>query len=363
MPMSMDFIPSVSVLAFAFAVLILDAFDISLPRGDSVGVAGSLVAAMILCVSPLWAFAAGVLSAMLVQNPWLASSDREKAINEVSVRFIAGVMAVGAFLLVGRWGAAPRLVATVVTPVVFLLTEIIARQATLVTPNGCSLWRLVEGNLTRQSLLLAAEVSIAALTAILYESLGVWTLVPVMALLTLIRQSYAMLLEVRETYHTAISVLIEAAESPEPGRAGHSERVAEIAHKIGCRCGLRVEDLERLSYAALLHDVDGIAGDSVPLSSTGSASRIVSDVGFLANVVPILQVVDGLPGVNHSERDVLCGLIVALASDVDAAARPEVHLAHIAPHVSRVAPLVPSKVKARVVAAAVELGYSLPAID
>ncbi len=354
---------SVGVLSFGIAILLLDALDISLPRGDSVGVAGSLVAAMMLAVGPWWALATGVVSAIIVQGSRAASPDHEHSIGEVWVRLVASAIAVGVSLVLEQTNAVPPLMATVVVPIVFLLTEVCARQAALAMTSGRSLWRLIEGNLIRRASLFAAQVSIAALTTILHETMGAWALVPVMALLILIRQSYAMLLEIRETYHTTIAVLIDAAESPEPGRAGHSERVAEIAREIGGKCGLRAEELERLSYAALLHDVDGIAGTNAALSSNGRASSIVSEVRFLADVVPVLQVIDGLPSANYSERDILCGLIVALASDVDSAARPQVHLAHIAPHVSRVVPLAPPRVKARVVSAALELGYSLPAID
>ena len=204
----------------------------------------------------------------------------------------------------------------------------------------------------------------AALTVILFESMWIWALVPVLALLMLIRQAYATLLEIRETYHTTISVLVDVAESPEPGRKGHSERVAEIARAIGSGCGLRTAELERLSYAALLHDVHGIA-DTAPRQgeTPGYSADVVSEVGFLSDVVPILHVLDGRPTESASERDLLSALIVALASDVDMAASKDTAAAHGEPMIKRIGGIVPLRLKAKVVSAAVSLGYSVPAID
>ena len=43
--------------------------------------------------------------------------------------------------------------------------------------------------------------------------MGSWSLIPVVALLLLMRQSYALFLDIRETYRTTVEVLVEAAES------------------------------------------------------------------------------------------------------------------------------------------------------
>ena len=42
-----------AALWFFLAVLLLDSFDISLPRGDSIGVSGALSAAAVILLGPL----------------------------------------------------------------------------------------------------------------------------------------------------------------------------------------------------------------------------------------------------------------------------------------------------------------------
>ena len=48
--------------------------------------------------------------------------------------------------------------------------------------------------------------------------MGPWSLIPVVALLLLMRQSYALFLDIRETYRTTVEVLVEAAESQDDRR-------------------------------------------------------------------------------------------------------------------------------------------------
>ena len=258
-------------IAFAAAILLLDAYTISMPRGDSIGVSGSLVAACILCIGPWWGLAAGTASVCLVQatKQWRSG---DGSLNEVWVRAASALAAIGAWSLMYQEADWIQSVMIVLVPAAFLLSEIAARQAAMSWSSGRSFRRLIAGNFSRQALLFASEVSVAALTYVLFSAgeMVAWALLPVLPLLLLIRQSYAMLLEIRETYHTTFSVLIDVAESPEPGRAGHSERVAEIARSIGAKCGLTTQELERLSYAALLHDISCIA-DSDAQTAPGRA--------------------------------------------------------------------------------------------
>jgi hypothetical protein len=98
--------------------------------------------------------------------------------------------------------------------------------------------------------------------------------------------------------------------------------------------------------------------------ATGHSSALFEGVEFFADVLPILRVCDGA---DHdaggcSEQDLMSGFIVALASDVDATRSPDVEAVHDGSLVGRVAPCVPSSTKASVVAAALSLGYQIPAV-
>ncbi|MCL2503325.1 MAG: hypothetical protein FWE94_01745 [Coriobacteriia bacterium] len=353
----------VQAMFFGLAAVFFDFTDVRSPHGDCIYVAGAIIAAMLLCTDPLWALIIGIASLALVWSVRGLSAPGGIAVTEIITRAVASVITVGLIAVADPMMSAGVPVATIAIPLVFLVFET-GMQSLLNASDTQYAWhsivRIMDGH---QALLLMAKASIAALTVVLYGSMGAWALVPVAALLWLIRQSYLMLIEVRKMYRTTISVLVDFAEMPNSGRVGHSDRVAAIAEAIGSRCGLSGDELERLNFAALLHDVDRIAETRAPVESYGLASQIISGVDFLKKVVPVLEVVDGLRSESFSEPELICGYIVALASDIDSVMRPEVREAHAGRDTERAGQIVPQNISARVVNAAAVLGYPLPRID
>ena len=180
-----------------------------------------------------------------------------------------------------------------------------------------------------------------------------------------------MLLDIRELYRTTVEVLVEAAEAQDARRVGHAERTSAAARAIAMRVGLSASRVERISYAALLHDIDAIGDTSEisvdgggPVVAVGSSSAVFEGVHFFDDVIPIIRVCDGfLSEEPPTEDDLQSGLIVALASDVDAAAHPDVASAHAGNSVDRVSPRVSASVKSSVVGAALALGFRIPAVN
>jgi hypothetical protein len=229
-----------------------------------------------------------------------------------------------------------------------------------------------------QAPLLVAQWSASVLLLITYAGMGgsegmhAWSLVPVVALRFLIRQSYAMLMDIRELYRATVEVLVEAAEGQDARRVGHAERTAAVARAIAMRIGLSPNRVERISYAALLHDIDAISSSSqlitpdagtVPIVAVGTSSAVFEGVHFFDDVLPIIRICDGyLPEGPPTDDNLLAGLIVAIASDVDAAEHDEVASAHVGNSVDRVAPWLSASAKSSVVGAALALGYRIPAV-
>ena len=185
-------------------------------------------------------------------------------------------------------------------------------------------------------------------------------------LLLLIRQSYALFLSIRETYRTTIEVLVEAAESQDSRRAGHSDRTASIARSIASACGISPSQVESIGYAALLHDLGRLAevteGQPTPDERHVSAADVVREVEFLSHVEPILRVCEGSFDSVPEDDVLLAGLIVALSSDIDSEYNPGVADAHEQSALSRVSSRVPAALKAKAVGAALRLGYRIPAV-
>lgn len=372
-----------SVLLCFISVLALDSFDISLPRGDSIGVSGALSAAAIILFGPVWAGAMCVASVLVTNLARHGLHMRRRAAAALFARCAALSAGTLTAYVLSLQQPEPRLYQSIVgaalVPAAYLLTDLIAAQVVAAVGTGRPLARLLRGNLGMQAPLLLAQWSASVLLLITYEgmgdgvSMGAWSLIPVVALLFLIRQSYAMLLDIRELYRTTVEVLVEAAEGQDARRAGHAERTAAAARAIAMRIGLSPTRVERISYAALLHDIDAIGNTTElnepgdprgPALAKGTSSAVFEGVHFFDDVLPIIRICDGyLPEGLPSEDDLQAGLIVALASDVDAASHQDVGSAHVGNSVDRVAPWVSSSVKSSVVGAALALGYRIPAVS
>jgi hypothetical protein len=69
------------------------------------------------------------------------------------------------------------------------------------------------------------------------------------------RQSYKAYLQLSEAQDETIATLIRALEAKDPYTAGHAQRVAKFSEYIGEELTLSPRRMERLRYAALMHDI------------------------------------------------------------------------------------------------------------
>jgi len=131
------------------------------------------------------------------------------------------------------------------------------------------------------------------------------------------------------------------------------------------RLGLSAADVERASYSALLHDVYAIAGafDAADRGEHGRSSAVLEGVEFFSDVLPVLRVCEGKSvGESVGSQTLLLAMVVALASDIDIARNAGAAQMHSGSAVARVAGRLTGPAKARVVAAALELGFEIPAV-
>jgi len=356
---------------FLAAALLLDLFDISLPRGDSIGVTGPICAASVFVLGPMEGVLVSLGSAVFAHLLRRGVGGRRRLTTLLFARTVALAIAV-AMLFLARAASSPWLLYLVIlaTPAVFLTAELIASQYAGSVGSGRPFRSLLRGNLGGQAPLLVAGWSACLLLLITFTHMGVWSLIPVVALLLLMRQSYALLLDIRETYRTTVEVLVEAAESQDRRLAGHAERSAAIARTIGTQLGFNSSQVERVSYAALLHDIDAISSktappcdrDVGPLPTHGGSSAMLEGVDFFSDVMPVLRLCDGEGADTAAPEDLIAALVVSLSSDIDAADHSEVADAHVGTSVDRVSPFVGSSAKGRIIGAALALGYTTPAV-
>jgi HD domain len=355
-----------SILWFLASTILLDFYDISLPRGDSTGVSGALGAAAIVVLGPQVAIPLSLLSAILAHLARRRAESPKRLVAVLVPRAFA--LTITSSLLWTPLGSASQAYVFVAIPAVFLIVELLFAQGISGWLTGRSIARLIRGNADSPAPLVAAQWSAAVLLLIIYGHMRQWSLIPVVALLLLMRQSYALFLDVRETYKTTVEVLVEAAESQDERRAGHADRTAVLARSIATKIGLAANEVERISYAALLHDLGELAeapdDEGERHSRRASSANVVRGVEFFDRIEPILRVCDGDESAPAPlEDDLLAAMIVALASDIDAEYHPRVAAAHRHSLLDQVAHRVTPAVKAKAVGAALRLGYRIPAVS
>jgi putative nucleotidyltransferase with HDIG domain len=173
-----------------------------------------------------------------------------------------------------------------------------------------------------------------------FEKVGVSGIAVLAILMIGVRQLYKTNAQLQVTNAELLEVLVHAIELRDPYTSGHSQRVARYATAIGRALGLSSKRIERLSVAALLHDVGKIDQVFVQiLAKKGPLTRderlvmelhpiksaeLVSKVSELSDVVaPIRGHHEAWDGSGYPDRLVgkhipLFSRVIAFADTVDA---------------------------------------------
>jgi putative nucleotidyltransferase with HDIG domain len=144
--------------------------------------------------------------------------------------------------------------------------------------------------------------------------------------------------EIEKSNLDTITALANALEARDEYTRGHSARVAELSVRIGERMHLPDEEIKRLHYGGILHDIGKIGVDRGVLNKTTQLTRdeyssiyehteigvkIISSVESLNNILPLIkyhhepyQHLATL--IDHKGRDYLLVCIVKVADAFDA---------------------------------------------
>ena len=138
----------------------------------------------------------------------------------------------------------------------------------------------------------------------LYVDVGAWVLPLFVAPILIARTAFASYLALREAQEATISTLIRTLESKDRYTAGHVERVARFAELIGVELGFRPVELERLRYAALMHDIGKLIVPNQILNKPGRLTEaeyeqmrrhepvtveLLRRIDFLAPIAPSIE--------------------------------------------------------------------------
>jgi len=319
-------------LAFAVCVAVLTAFSVWLPRGDSVDstapmafAAATFVTPPLISVALAIAWVVGIAASRRPFGAWwfLEQASRRALLMAGTYVLLAPVVAHGADGGVGNLtlGSLDYL-ALGIGAVVFIALDILLEQAHTSLRLSIPYLSLVAGNIQLRGWMVVAEMSVAALTVLIYLTMGPYGLVIATGMLLVMRQSFALLLEMRASYTATVEVLARSLEAYDPRRRGHAERVARMAADAARRMGFQSKRLEDVTYAALFHDVGRLGVDEGAGEGERTSSEVLADVNLLSGALPILRILDSTGETSDSlaEQDLIGAYLVARLSDFDSVA-------------------------------------------
>jgi HD-GYP domain-containing protein (c-di-GMP phosphodiesterase class II) len=105
------------------------------------------------------------------------------------------------------------------------------------------------------------QIALAFVGYLIAETLAINALaLPLfVAPLIVARQLYMRYADMKVAFVDTVRSLVGALEAKDPYTRGHSERVSQYAARLGHAHGLAPKEIERLEYAALLHDLGKLA--------------------------------------------------------------------------------------------------------
>jgi len=148
-----------------------------------------------------------------------------------------------------------------------------------------------------------ALAPLSIIMAIAYINYGVLGVLLFLGPLLLARYSFKLYLDMRNIYMDTVKALCQAVEAKDPYTRGHSQRVSELAYKLGKRLKLSWRSLENLRFSGMLHDIGKIGIDENILNKPGKltndeydkiklhpaiGSKIIKEIDFLRESADIV---------------------------------------------------------------------------
>jgi hypothetical protein len=183
-----------------------------------------------------------------------------------------------------------------------LLSDVVLTSALRRLSSGGGLRRLVVEELV-SSVALSTPVAVTGvLIALAAPPLGIAALPLFLVPLVLTLFAFRRYVSIRATYLQSIRTLSRLTDAAGYTPAGHSERVADLALRVGRELALPEREMLDLEYAALLHDIGQVAlvepipGGATVLAAPADQRRIEADTvaivretGVLESVARILE--------------------------------------------------------------------------
>ncbi len=248
---------------FVLLTLATEAMPIDLPKGGgTVSVSFGLSYASIVLFSPglaSWIAALGTIRRRELngQVPW-----PKVLFNRAQVALSVGL----ASLAYGALGGTPPAIdfsgrsigALLVGGLVIFIVNMSTVAIAISFFQGIPFWSNWLLNFRWAAPHYLALMPLGILIAVVYDSVGVPGVLLFFIPLLIARYSFQRYNDLRGIYLSTITALVRALEQKDPYTRGHSDRVKTYALAVAKELHLPADQVERLEYVALLHDVGKI---------------------------------------------------------------------------------------------------------
>lgn len=277
-------------LSYLLALVVLSLMDVQLPHGDSVDVDSAVVVASVYLFGPATAVWLVLISRVLAHIALNGLTLSWSLAASISKR-IVGIAAGSAFLWITptlSWQRSQVFVEVFTLGSAYVVAALLYGQVSLAAERRDSVLRMAAGNIALQGPVLATGVSVGILTVLIHDQMAVWGLLLVLLLAVTIRQSFALLLDVRHGYQATVEALIGAMEAQQAHEFGVGSGVAVLARTAGAEYGWFGKSVENMGYAALLLYF-GLSFTAWDEDMAAARPTPLAEVQFLRPVAPIVE--------------------------------------------------------------------------
>ena len=263
--------PAEANAALAFAVFSI--FGALMPYSLSERVKGSATFVTFLAsvvLVPSWVSVVAS-SAVIMLAQVMQRTGTVKTIFNVSQHCFALSCSVAAYMLTGAVGAASG---GAISPwpllasfLAFFLANSVAVAAVVSAETRASFISLFQGNSLRGFGLDVLAVPFVYVFVKLYLSYGPLATSAAAALILVVRQLNSTNEELHRSNKELLELTVTTLEARDPYTSGHSRRVSQYSRMMGQSLALSSKQIERLTVAALLHDVGKIHEVFAPILS------------------------------------------------------------------------------------------------
>jgi len=306
----------IPVVLLAALVLVTENFAFQLPVAGSVSLSFAAAYAAMVYSGPAAAIVVALAASTNIEEIRSGKPLVLRLYNAGQLSFASGIAAMvylsagGRQLALGPGDLGSTLAAALLAAVVFYAANVVLVSLAASTLTGRSPRSLLRelGFLSYGSSLLVLALLGLLIGYLLAVSSWLGLVILVLPFYAA-RRTFRVYVELTEAYTSTVRSLVTAIEAKDPYTRGHSERVADYAHRLAEHMGLPKNEVDLIERAALLHDVGkiGISLDTLvsPERLTPDevnairqhpalGSDLVADVEFLSDIVDIVR--------HHHER-------------------------------------------------------------